>query len=147
MSHEIKKIIWITAFSAAMGYLESAVVVYLRAIYYPEGFNFPLTPIDAHIAITEIFREAATIVMLLGVGFIGEKWSNKAGVFCLQLCDLGYILLRVPEMAIGLAGFVADVGYFIFNSRDVGWAGNYAGYLVDHNDLVEWKHRLFLRET
>ena len=36
-------------YAVAMGYLEAAVVVYLRAIYYPEGFSFPLKPMDAGI--------------------------------------------------------------------------------------------------
>lgn len=49
----LKKIVWLILFSIAMGYLESAVVVYLREIYYPNGFVFPLTPIDSTIAITE----------------------------------------------------------------------------------------------
>ena len=32
--------------AVAMRYLEAAVVVYLRAIHYPEGFSFPLKPMD-----------------------------------------------------------------------------------------------------
>jgi hypothetical protein len=39
---KIKTIIWLAVFSMAMGYLESAVVVYLRKLYYPDGFKFPL---------------------------------------------------------------------------------------------------------
>ncbi len=46
-----------------MAYLESAVVVYLRELYYPDGFSFPLREIPMTILITEIGREAATIVM------------------------------------------------------------------------------------
>jgi hypothetical protein len=53
-----------TIFSIAMAYLESAVVVYLRLIYYPNGFNFPMVTIPLPIALTEIGREVATIVML-----------------------------------------------------------------------------------
>ena len=41
-------------YAVAMGYLEAAVVVYLRALYYPEGFSFPLNPIDAGILRVEI---------------------------------------------------------------------------------------------
>jgi hypothetical protein len=73
------KIIWLTAFSIAMGFLETAVVVYLREIYYPKGFNFPLTPITSTIAITEVLREAATIIMLIGIGILTGK--NKAERF------------------------------------------------------------------
>jgi hypothetical protein len=47
-----------------MAFLESAVVVYLRELYYPDGFQFPLTGIPADIFLTELGREAATILML-----------------------------------------------------------------------------------
>jgi len=50
-----------------MAYLESAVVVYLRELYYPEGFKFPLKEIPTFIYITEIGREIATIVMLWAI--------------------------------------------------------------------------------
>jgi hypothetical protein len=35
---------WLIIYAIAMAYVESAVVVYLRAIYYPQGFAFPLAP-------------------------------------------------------------------------------------------------------
>lgn len=69
--------IWVTLFSIAMGYLETAVVVYLRAIYYPHGFDFPLTNMDIQISITELGREAATIIMLAGIGIIAGKNSTQ----------------------------------------------------------------------
>lgn len=55
-------------FFAAMAFLESAVVVYLRALYYPTGFQFPLVPMDPILVTTEVFREVATMVMLLVPG-------------------------------------------------------------------------------
>jgi hypothetical protein len=65
------KLLWVILFAAAMAYLESAVVVYLRALYYPHGFDFPLVmaPLDAVLAV-EIGREAATIVMLVAIGIL-----------------------------------------------------------------------------
>ena len=33
---------WLIVYAAAMAYVEAAVVVYLRALYYPQGFAFPL---------------------------------------------------------------------------------------------------------
>jgi len=74
-----QKVIWLTAFSIAMGFLETAVVVYLREIYYPKGFGFPLVPITSTIAITELLRELATLIMLLGIGILTGK--NKAERF------------------------------------------------------------------
>ena len=70
-------LLWVCLFAIAMGYLESAVVVYIRALYYPEGFAFPLTLISKQIMITELWREAATMVMLLGVAIVAGK-SNMA---------------------------------------------------------------------
>jgi len=57
-------------FSIAFAYIESAVVVYLRFIYYPDGFTFPLQffgidQLDKHLLFTEIGREAATLVLIL----------------------------------------------------------------------------------
>jgi len=72
-----KTLLWLTVFSIAMGFLETAVVVYLRELYYPGGFKFPLVPIDTHIAVTEFWREAATIVMLISAGIIAGKNSAQ----------------------------------------------------------------------
>jgi len=63
----------ITMFAIAMGLLETAVVIYLRDILYPGGFEFPLNPIRPDLLWTEVFRELATLVMLLGVGILAGK--------------------------------------------------------------------------
>ncbi len=68
-----KKLITITAFAIAMGFLESAVVVYMREILYPEGFAFPLSPIPISLALTELLREVATVIMLVTIGVIAAK--------------------------------------------------------------------------
>ena len=61
----INKIIIITMFAIAMAFLESAVVVYLRRLFYPQGFNFPLEGfIEPSILSIEWLRELATIVKL-----------------------------------------------------------------------------------
>ena len=61
-----------------MAYLESAIVVYLRELYYPTGFNFPLVEIPIPIYVTEIGREVATILMLWAVAKLiaanGREW-------------------------------------------------------------------------
>ena len=73
-----RRLIWLTVYAVAMAYLESAVVVYLRAIYYPEGFSFPLAPIEPGMAAIEVGREAATLVMLLGVAAVmsADRWER-----------------------------------------------------------------------
>jgi hypothetical protein len=57
-------------FSIAFGYIEAAVVVYLRRIFHPEGFTFPLTlfmvdPVSQKLLLTEVGREASTLVIIL----------------------------------------------------------------------------------
>ena len=88
-----------------MGYLETAVVVYLRAIYYPNGFDFPLVNMDATIALTELGREAATIIMLAGIGVLSGKNPTQRFAFFLYsfaIWDIFYyvflkLLLNWPE--------------------------------------------------
>ncbi len=68
-------------YAVAMGYLEAAVVVYLRAIYYPEGFSFPLKPMEPGILRMEIGREAATVVMIFAIAWAAarSRWQTLIG--------------------------------------------------------------------
>ncbi len=67
----------LTIFSIAMGFLEAAVVVYLRSIFYPDGFTFPLTLMTPHILLTEYLREISTVVMLLSLSLFGGRNSSE----------------------------------------------------------------------
>jgi hypothetical protein len=95
----IKTILWLTIFSIAMGYLETAVVVYLRKLYYPGGFKFPLIPVTRDIAVTEFWREAATIIMLIGAGVMSGRNPLQRFVFFLYsfaIWDIFYyVFLKV----------------------------------------------------
>ncbi len=72
------KIISVIAFGIAFAFVESSVVVYLRALYYPEGFSFPLKAMPSPHVYVELSRELATIVMLLAVGWMTGKtrWTR-----------------------------------------------------------------------
>src|SRR3989344_5143315 len=68
------KILIVTLYAIAMGFLESAVVIYLRKLYYPFGFSFPLKGfIEPTILGVEWIREFATIVMLLTISMLAAK--------------------------------------------------------------------------
>jgi hypothetical protein len=60
-------------YAAAMGILEAIVVVYLRRIYYPAGFGFPLVAMDPTILRAEVIREGMTLVMLAAVAGIAAE--------------------------------------------------------------------------
>src|SRR4029077_16671933 len=84
---------WLIIYAIAMAYVESAVVVYLRALYYPQGFAFPLAPLPPDIVAIEIGREAATLVILLGGAMLAgrERWERSLA-FCVSfgVWDLFY---------------------------------------------------------
>ena len=91
----MRKIFWILVFSIAMALVEAAVVAYLRALYYPEGFAFPLKLITAGHLIVELGRETATIFMLVSVAaLIGKRFWEKFAYFiiCFGLWDIFYYL-------------------------------------------------------
>jgi len=68
-----QRICRLTLFALAMGVLEAAIVVYLRELYYPDGFAFPIVLVPTRIAILEIIREAATLVMLYAAAMLGGR--------------------------------------------------------------------------
>jgi hypothetical protein len=67
------RFLWLAIFAIAMGFLEGIVVVYLRELYYPEGFEFPLKLMSSELVRAEWIREVATLVMLAGVGIIAGR--------------------------------------------------------------------------
>ena len=76
------RLITVSLFAVVMGYFEAVVVVYLRKLYYPEGFSFPLRLISERLIVIELFREAATIVMLITVAvLVGKKFWERFGYF------------------------------------------------------------------
>lgn len=88
-------IILLAVFSIAMAFLEAVVVIYLRELYYPEGFAFPLKFLSPEFMAIEYAREIATLVMLFAVAAIAAR--NFTGKFialliCFGLWDLFYYL-------------------------------------------------------
>jgi len=119
---KFKTIIWLTIFSIAMGFMESAVVIYLRELYYPDGFHFPLVPLDPGIGLVEIFREAATIIMLIGVGILSAKTTAlrlSYFIFCFAIWDLFYYFFLFVFLGWPQSLFTWDILFLI----PVPWVG------------------------
>lgn len=99
MSALRKTIFYLFLFSIAMGYLEASVVIYLRTLFYPNGFQFPLVPITPDIAVVEFLREAATIVMLICIGAVAGKNAVQRFslfIFCFAVWDIFYyVFLKI----------------------------------------------------
>jgi hypothetical protein len=95
--------LWVTVYGVAMGVLEAAVVIYLRRLYFPGGFQFPLWVVDSDIAIVELWRETATILMLVAVGAIAGR--NRGERFAYFLYAFG----------------IWDLVYYAFLRLAIGW--------------------------
>lgn len=83
----------VVLYAAAMGILEAAVVVYLRRLYYPHGFGFPLVPMDPAVLRVEVIREAMTMVMLACVAWLAadRTWPRlMAFIVAFGVWDLVY---------------------------------------------------------
>jgi len=79
--HRIR-VIFILLFGVAMAYVEAMAVVYLRELLYPEGFSFPLKLIPLNLIAMELFRELASVVMVVAVAAIaGKKFWERFGYF------------------------------------------------------------------
>lgn len=104
LNSSVKKFILIAVFSVAMAYLEAAIVVYLRMLFYPEGFQFPLKIMPTSTFFIEFGREFATLVMLVVIGYLSGKTRIERFfyfIFCFGIWDIFYyvwlkVLLNWP---------------------------------------------------
>ena len=104
----VRKVVWLVVFSIAMAFVEAAVVVYLRNIFYPDGFVFPLRVLDLSssggwLLAVETCRELATLVMLTVVAVLsGKSWVERWACFL-------------------LAFSVWDIFYYVFLKLVINW--------------------------
>ena len=95
LNKNVKTCCWLGIFGIAMGLLEAVVVVYLRELYYPQGFSFPLEPILPHILKIELLREITTIIMLVAVAMLagtGHLRQLSYFLFSFGVWDIFYYI-------------------------------------------------------
>ncbi len=88
-------LLWLTLYAVAMAYVEAALVVHLRHLYYAENplAIFPLRLMSHADLGIELAREAATLVMILSVALLAARTTSRrfaAFVYVFGLWDLGY---------------------------------------------------------
>ena len=75
---------WLWVLGAAVGWFEASVVVYLRELYFPQGFRFPVVLAPPRIAMVELARELASIVLLAAAARLaGQHFLRRFGAFML----------------------------------------------------------------
>ncbi|MFC2093529.1 hypothetical protein ACFLSV_06480 [Bacteroidota bacterium] len=99
MSKSLKSVsglfVKIGIFAIAMGILEAIVVVYIRKLYYPAGFDFPLKATSPELVHTELIREITTIIMLAIIALIAGKnllQEFSYFIYCFGIWDIFYYL-------------------------------------------------------
>ncbi|MHC4433522.1 MAG: hypothetical protein ACYTBS_16915, partial [Planctomycetota bacterium] len=94
----------VVVFSIAFANIEATVVVYLREIFHPDGFDFPMTvfgegPNWKRLLLTEIGREAATMVLILTTCWLAGRNRQQRFAYFLTIFAIWdifyYIWLKV----------------------------------------------------
>ena len=103
-----KRLFWLAVWGVAFGYIEAAVVIYLRRIYYPDGFAFPVVIIEPGIAVVELIREAVTLMFMWAVAALTYRtFQGRVAVYMI------------------LFG-IWDIFYYIFLKILLNWPGSLA---------------------
>jgi hypothetical protein len=93
MNSTTQRIAIVSLFAITLGFLEAIVVVYLRELFYPAGFRFPLVLLPREFYNIEILRETTTIVLLACIGLLaGTSKYEKFGwfLFAFGIWDIFY---------------------------------------------------------
>ena len=98
-----RQLFWLMVWGVAFAYIEASVVVYLREIYYPDGFAFPVVIAETHMALTEVVRELATLLIM---------WATV---------NLTYQMLQSKMAAFMVIFGVWDIFYYIFLKIILNW--------------------------
>jgi len=98
-----KQLFWLMVWGVAFAYIEAAIVVYLREIYYPDGFVFPVVIAETRMALTEVIRELATLLII---------WATV---------NLTYQMLQSKMAAFMVIFGVWDIFYYVFLKVILNW--------------------------
>lgn len=102
----VRTIFWLSVFAIAMAYLETAIVIYLRELYFQADILtlFPLKEFTSFDYLVELGRETATMIMLWVPAFLVER-RNTVRIFAVFVFLFG----------------VWDIFYYIWLKCTIGW--------------------------
>ena len=100
MNTTLRRFCVVVVFGIAFAYIEAVVVVYLREIFHPQVFTFPMaefgiSPLWKRILLTETGREAATLVLMFtGAYLFGRDRRQRIAYFAtiFAVWDIFYYL-------------------------------------------------------
>ncbi len=83
----------ISAFALAFAFAEAATIVFVKRLYFPDGWQAPFHAIPADALRLEQAREAATLLAILAVAFVGRPAAREGiarALWIVGLWDLSY---------------------------------------------------------
>ncbi len=86
--------LWIVGLT--IGWFEAAIVVDLRALFYPNGFTFPMVVMPNRLLGVEVAREACSLVLLAAIAWLaGQRRAERWGAFLILfgIWDLVYYVV------------------------------------------------------
>jgi hypothetical protein len=110
------KILLIFVFGAAFGYIEAAVVVYLRDIYYPQGFHFPIKHLVDKNLYVEVLREFSTLVIMASISTVlSRKFWEGFGYFIMifGIWDIFYYVWLKAAIDWPASFFTPDILFLV----------------------------------
>jgi hypothetical protein len=103
-----RRLFWLVCWGIAFAYIEASIVVYLRKLYYPAGFSFPVVLIEPDTAAVELVREVVTL---------GFMWAVAELTYRSFQCRLAVFMF--------LFG-VWDIFYYVFLKVILNWPASLA---------------------
>lgn len=83
----------ITVFAVAFAFVEAAIAISLKRLYYPDGWKPPFHALPGEANLLEQAREVMTLVMIASVAAFGRpSWREgiARGLWIFGIWDLGY---------------------------------------------------------
>lgn len=115
-----KTIFFLAVYAMAMAMVEAAAVIYLRELYYPQGFSITSTTdlkvLPERILRLELWREASTIMMIATISLLAlGNWKRRIAAFIwtFSIWDLGYYLFLYSFLKWPPSLATADVYFLI----------------------------------
>lgn len=94
-----KYLFYIFLFGIAFGFIEATVVIYLRHIYYPEGFSFPIKIISDRIIFIEYLRELATLLLIFSASYVAGRTKMERFAYFMYIFGIWdifyYVFLKI----------------------------------------------------